>query len=237
MDQDKRKKALEAISKSGITVAGDLVLEKSVQYEVNNVEDGGIGIQIICDKDTPQTKLQGDSKDIIDDNQKYEEKNNLEDVKAPNSSVTNNPETTNTEAKLQKLDKNTPESKLILLLNRDWFNGCTTDVGLYTPSWRSKYIRALMKEFGIRIAKGWAGKGTRNKQNLIKGHVLGALKNSGVIKGSNTDIATEASKIGALQTGNESGRIATYMGHSQGDNESIQNPYRDWTKEYVEMHK
>ena len=40
MDQEKIKKALEAISKSGITVAGDLVLEKSVEYEVNNVEDG-----------------------------------------------------------------------------------------------------------------------------------------------------------------------------------------------------
>lgn len=40
------QKALEAIGKSGIKVAGDLVIEKHVQYEVENVEDGGIGIQI-----------------------------------------------------------------------------------------------------------------------------------------------------------------------------------------------
>jgi hypothetical protein len=38
--------ALEAIGKSGIKVAGDLVLEKHVEQEVANVEPGGIGIQI-----------------------------------------------------------------------------------------------------------------------------------------------------------------------------------------------
>ena len=38
--------ALEAISKGGIKVAGDLVLEKHVEHEVANVEAGGIGIQI-----------------------------------------------------------------------------------------------------------------------------------------------------------------------------------------------
>lgn len=47
MNQEDIQKTLEAISKSGITVAGDLVLEKKVEYEVNNVENGGIGIQII----------------------------------------------------------------------------------------------------------------------------------------------------------------------------------------------
>ena len=47
MNQEDIQKALEALGKSGINVAGDLVLEKKVEYEVNNVEDGGIGIQII----------------------------------------------------------------------------------------------------------------------------------------------------------------------------------------------
>ena len=47
MNQEDIKKALEAIGKGGIHVAGDLVLEKKVEYEVNNVENGGIGIQII----------------------------------------------------------------------------------------------------------------------------------------------------------------------------------------------
>lgn len=234
MDQEKIKKALEAISKSGITVAGDLVLEKSVEYEVNNVEDGGIGIQIIYDKDKPLIKPQSDNKDVIENNLKSAEKNQRENAKVPDSSGINNPETTNTSLKQQKLDNNTPESKLILFLNRDWFNECTTDAGLYTLSWRSKYVKALMKEFGTRIAQGWAGVGTRNKQNLIKGHVIGALKKAGVIKGRNTDIARKALSIGVPPTDNEVKAIAAYMGHPQGNDESTQNPYRDWTDEYVE---
>lgn len=46
MDIDEIQKALDLIRNTGIQVAGDLVMKKEVQYEVNNVEDGGIGIQI-----------------------------------------------------------------------------------------------------------------------------------------------------------------------------------------------
>lgn len=38
---------LAALGQSGIHVAGDLVLEKRVEYEVNNVESGGVGIQVV----------------------------------------------------------------------------------------------------------------------------------------------------------------------------------------------
>lgn len=46
MNQEDIQKALEAIGKGGIKVNGDLVIEKHVEYEVDNVEAGGIGIQI-----------------------------------------------------------------------------------------------------------------------------------------------------------------------------------------------
>lgn len=46
MKKEDIQAALEAISKNGIHVAGDLVLEKHVEHEVANVEAGGIGIQI-----------------------------------------------------------------------------------------------------------------------------------------------------------------------------------------------
>ena len=46
MKQEDIIAALEAAKKSGITVNGDLVLEKKVDYEVANVENGGIGILI-----------------------------------------------------------------------------------------------------------------------------------------------------------------------------------------------
>ena len=49
MEKEDIRKALEAISKCGITVAGDLVLEKKVENEIGNVETGGIGIQIVND--------------------------------------------------------------------------------------------------------------------------------------------------------------------------------------------
>ena len=50
------KALLEKILKSGITVQGDLVMEKHVENEIGNVEAGGIGIQIVhsmADKSTP----------------------------------------------------------------------------------------------------------------------------------------------------------------------------------------
>jgi mannitol/fructose-specific phosphotransferase system IIA component (Ntr-type) len=46
MKEEKIEKALEMIRKSGVTVAGDLVLEKHVDKEIGNVENGGIGIMI-----------------------------------------------------------------------------------------------------------------------------------------------------------------------------------------------
>ncbi|MCR5131059.1 MAG: hypothetical protein K6C10_06325 [Prevotella sp.] len=52
MNQEDIQNALEAISKGGINVAGDLVLNKEVEYEVNNVEAGGIGIQIVNGQET-----------------------------------------------------------------------------------------------------------------------------------------------------------------------------------------
>lgn len=138
------------------------------------------------------------------------------------------------QSKPQKLDMKTPESKLILLLSRNWFTECTTDEKIYTQSWRSKYIKSLIEQFGEQIAKGWVGVGTRNKQNLIKAHVIGALKKAGVIKGSYTDIARKLLNRGVPPTENEVKALAAYMGHPQGnEDESKQNPYSDWTAEYV----
>ena len=59
MKKEDLQAALEAISRSGIQVAGDLVLEKNVEYEVANVEDGGIGIQI---NNVPAPKAASNSK-------------------------------------------------------------------------------------------------------------------------------------------------------------------------------
>ena len=80
MTQEQLQKALESIGKSGINVAGDLVLEKNVQYEVNNVENGGIGIQITNNKHVPLSIADKDIKAAIAELQKArseDEKNEL----------------------------------------------------------------------------------------------------------------------------------------------------------------
>ena len=41
-----KEEMMEMLGKSGIHVAGDLVLEKHVENEIGNVENGGVGIQI-----------------------------------------------------------------------------------------------------------------------------------------------------------------------------------------------
>ncbi len=67
MNVEDMQKALEAIGKSGITVNGDLVLEKHVAYEVANVEAGGVGIQVVNGKDEqPLTSSDKDIKAVIE---------------------------------------------------------------------------------------------------------------------------------------------------------------------------
>ena len=77
MKKEDLQAALEAIGKGGINVAGDLVLEKNVQYEVANVEAGGIGIQVINGKeDKPLTGSEKDIKSAIEELLKAKDKEN-----------------------------------------------------------------------------------------------------------------------------------------------------------------
>lgn len=52
-----QEEKLALIKQAGITVCGDLVLEKHVEHEIGNVEAGGIGIQIVNGNvDAPASK-------------------------------------------------------------------------------------------------------------------------------------------------------------------------------------
>lgn len=64
MTQEKLQKALESLGKGGITVNGDLVLEKHVENEIGNVEAGGIGIQINHYEESRRPSLTVSDKDI-----------------------------------------------------------------------------------------------------------------------------------------------------------------------------
>jgi hypothetical protein len=69
MIQEDIQKALEALGKGGITIQGDFVMSKQVEYEVNGVEAGGIGIQIINNSKeaTPLTVADKDIKEALEE--------------------------------------------------------------------------------------------------------------------------------------------------------------------------
>ena len=56
------QRVLEALGRGNITVAGDLVVEKNISYEVGTVEAGGIGFQFV--NGSQQTPLTATDKDI-----------------------------------------------------------------------------------------------------------------------------------------------------------------------------
>ena len=66
MNQEDLQKALDIVGKGGIIVNGDLVLEKHVENEIGNVEDGGIGIQIIGSKEPKLTVSDKEIKGAIE---------------------------------------------------------------------------------------------------------------------------------------------------------------------------
>ena len=66
MDFDEMQKALDLAKQMGINVQGDFVMKKEVQYEVNNVEAGGIGIQVVNGgKSSEEKPLMDDEKEIV----------------------------------------------------------------------------------------------------------------------------------------------------------------------------
>lgn len=75
MNQEELQKALEVLGKSGITVNGDLVLEKHVENEIGNVEAGGIGIQINNGKDSTLSVSDKDIKSAIEELQALQDDN------------------------------------------------------------------------------------------------------------------------------------------------------------------
>ena len=80
MNQEDIQKTLEALSKGGIQVNGDFVVSKHVEYEVNNVEAGGVGIQFNNNNtNVPQTNTEKAIKSAIEQllNEKDKDGNNI----------------------------------------------------------------------------------------------------------------------------------------------------------------
>jgi hypothetical protein len=171
MEKEDIQKALEALGKGGITVAGDLVLEKKVEYEVNNVEKGGIGIQIINGKRTDDESFSSEGDEVEEEDAEDEISNEATDTQEPPNYFA-------------------PTKNLQKLLKEDWFAKVRTK-DVYNVEWTDAFVSALMEsKWKDGIAKDWAVQGARNKKDQIKGYVVGLLKDAGVLKGSYDSIAS-----------------------------------------------
>lgn len=105
MKKEDIQAALEAIGKGDIQVAGDLVLEKHVEYEVANVEEGGIGIQVI----------NGSAPKLANPQTKREKKNTEEKPAKPRETMTFGLKSGVTEGHLNVLYQK--------LVNEGWIEG------------------------------------------------------------------------------------------------------------------
>ena len=111
---------------------------------------------------------------------------------------------------------------LKMLLGGEWFKEVRTDE-CFDEEWIKYFVNALDEsEFMEAIAKDWAKSGTRNKRDMIKGYIVGLLKDAGVIKGKSYDDI--ARKIGIMEISR------TFSRHMS---DGKKQPYADWVKNYV----
>lgn len=128
----------------------------------------------------------------------------------------------------EELNYFAPTNSLQHLLKQPWFAEVRTDEG-YDAAWTDAFVEALIgSEYGEQIAHDWAVQGLRERKTQVKGHVVGLLKDAGVLKGSYGSIArmvgiivNEENKKDPCKT------FADYM--ARGKKQS----YAIWVKEYV----
>jgi hypothetical protein len=141
---------------------------------------------------------------------------------------------TNPDSEEDVLDYETPTFQLQRLLKQPWFAEVQTDER-YDAAWTDAFVEALIgSEYGEQIARDLSAK--RSRHTLIKGCVIGLLKDNGVLKGSYRAIArmivSENPNYGRNKTNDakEANNLSRKM--SNGWNQ----PYALWVKKYVGNH-
>jgi hypothetical protein len=113
-----------------------------------------------------------------------------------------------------------PSKNLKVFLAQAWFADLRTEPK-YTIKWCEKFVDDLMaSEWGYFIAAEWASKA---KRLGVRGNIIGALKQAGVLKGSDLSIAGTVTQSNAktIKT------FAVYIGRGR------KKPYCDWVYDYV----
>ena len=88
----------------------------------------------------------------------------------------------------------------------------------------------MATEWRDEIARDWSIRGKNDKRDLIRGYVVGSLKDAGVLKGSYQKIAETivGSEYYKSVNGDKNGKIlAIYLGRAKKQS------FYDWIKEYV----
>lgn len=116
-----------------------------------------------------------------------------------------------------------PTRILQAMLYEDWFDKVCADKKKYNPAWREDLIVELMNsEYRDEIARNWK---EENQRLQIKGHIIGALMNAGVLNKKALAIAREY--YGTDDNTAEVKTLAKYMGDSR------RKYYADWIIEHV----
>ena len=99
-----------------------------------------------------------------------------------------------------------PYNTINRMLQQDWFDEFSVDKNKYTATWREELINSLMQsEIGSVIAADWQ---KADKRPQLKAAVVGGLKKTGVIQGSDLGIASAI--LG--NKNKDSKNFAIYMG-------------------------
>lgn len=116
-----------------------------------------------------------------------------------------------------------PEKNLQVMLSEEWFDKVSTDTKKFTKAWRNQLMADLMSsDYRDEVAEAWA---KRELRLQVKGHVIGALRDAGVLKKSALSIARTFYNI--EENTAEVKTLAKYM----GDSRKVY--YTDWIIEYV----
>ena len=118
-----------------------------------------------------------------------------------------------------------PKKNLQAMLSQEWFDTVCTNKKMYTCAWRDSFVAELLKsEHAEYIARKWADK---TQLLMIRGHVVGALKEAGVLNKSGLAVARAYLEKDKKDLSKEVKTFAKYMGDARHE------PYFDWVADYV----
>lgn len=117
-----------------------------------------------------------------------------------------------------------PLKGLQRLLSDAWFDQASANKQRFTVAWREQIVYSLMTSiYCDDIAQEW---GNKDHRLQVKGHIMGALREAGVLNKSALYIARMYYGTGSENT-KEVKTLARYMGDCRKDNST------EWIKDYV----